>query len=67
MRSPSCCRIFSLSIMIVPSNRAPRMVSCMRFRVRMKVDFPQPDGPINAVILFFAKSRLMSCRAWNDP
>ena len=29
----------------------PRLgiVSCMRFRQRMKVDFPQPEGPISAV------------------
>ena len=23
--------------------------SCIRFRIRRKVDFPQPDGPISAV------------------
>lgn len=32
-----------------PSTRAPGMTSCMRLRVRMKVDFPQPDGPMKAV------------------
>ena len=30
--------------------RALRMVSLMRFRVRRKVDLPQPEGPISAVI-----------------
>ena len=30
------------------------MVSFMRLRQRKKVDFPQPDGPINAVIALAA-------------
>ena len=30
----------------LPSMRAPRMSSCMRFRQRRKVDLPQPDGPM---------------------
>ena len=25
--------------------------SCIRFRIRRNVDFPQPDGPISAVTL----------------
>jgi len=32
------------------------MNSCMRFRVRIKVDLPQPDGPIRAVTVPAAKS-----------
>ena len=37
-----------------------RTVSCMRLRVRRKVDLPQPEGPIRAVTLLAAMSRLMS-------
>ena len=37
------------STMTWPSTRAPGMVSCMRLRVRRKVDFPQPEGPMRAV------------------
>ena len=33
----------------LPSARAPRTTSCMRFRQRMKVLLPQPDGPMIAV------------------
>src|SRR5205823_5147841 len=32
-----------------PSTRAPGTTSCIRFRQRSSVDFPQPDGPISAV------------------
>ena len=39
------------------------MVSLIRFRVRRKVDLPQPEGPIKAVMRFSEISRLMSCRA----
>src|SRR5438477_288128 len=35
---------------IWPSTRVPGMVSFMRFRQRRKVDLPQPDGPMSAVI-----------------
>src|ERR1043166_9721127 len=35
-----------------PSMRAPGTTSCMRLIVRMKVDFPQPDGPMSAVTCF---------------
>ena len=31
----------------VPSTRASGMVSCIRFRQRINVDFPQPEGPIS--------------------
>src|SRR5258705_11347119 len=32
-----------------PCTRVPAMTSCMRLRVRMNVDLPQPDGPMSAV------------------
>jgi hypothetical protein len=38
--------------MISPSTRALGMRSFIRFRQRMKVDLPQPDGPMSAVISF---------------
>ena len=39
----------------------------MRFRVRMKVDFPQPDGPISAVTVPDQKSRDISLRTSLSP
>ena len=36
-----------------PSTRTPGTRSFMRFSVFMKVDFPQPDGPMRAVIGVF--------------
>ena len=36
----------------VPSTRAPGITSCMRLMVRSTVDFPQPEGPMNAVTDF---------------
>ena len=45
----SIFKIFAPSSRISPSRRVCRMVSCMRFRLRKKVDLPQPDGPISAV------------------
>src|SRR4029078_1366983 len=35
--------------MTLPSTRPPGITSCIRFKVRRKVDLPQPDGPMNAV------------------
>jgi hypothetical protein len=32
-----------------PAIFAEAMVSCIRLRIRMNVDLPQPDGPISAV------------------
>ena len=32
-----------------PANRADDVDSCIRFKIRRNVDFPHPDGPINAV------------------
>ena len=39
----------------------------MRLKERRSVLFPQPDGPISAVILFFGTWRLMSRTARNEP
>ena len=36
-------------MMILPSTRAPGMTSCIRLSERMKVDLPQPEGPMRAV------------------
>ena len=43
--------------------RAPWMTSFMRLRQRSSVLFPQPDGPMNAVICRAGTSRLMFFRA----
>lgn len=52
-------KILSPSYMIAPSLLAPGIKSFMRLMLRKKVDFPQPDGPINAVIAFFSISNEM--------
>ena len=36
-----------------PVTRVPGTTSFIRFKVRMKVDLPHPDGPMMAVTLFF--------------
>ena len=41
-----------------PAISALGMTSCIRLRMRRKVDFPQPDGPINAVTRLAAICRL---------
>src|SRR5579863_8662501 len=51
----------------VPVTRAIGLVSCMRFRQRTNVLFPQPDGPIRAVAWLGEMLRLMSCSVWFDP
>lgn len=38
----------------------------MRLRDLSNVDFPQPDGPIKAVMLFSSISRLTFCNAWKS-
>jgi hypothetical protein len=43
---------------MVPSTFAPGTTSFMRFRQRMNVLFPQPDGPMIAVTSFFS--------TWNE-
>src|SRR5690242_8377122 len=50
-----------------PRARAPGTTSCIRLRQRRKVDLPQPDGPISAVICRGATSRLMLSSALNAP
>jgi hypothetical protein len=39
----------------------------MRFRVRISVDFPQPEGPITAVILFGWQVIVTSLMALDFP
>ena len=39
----------------------------MRLNVRRSVDFPQPEGPMNAVALFFGISSEMCFSAWKSP
>ncbi len=39
----------------------------MRLKVRSRVDFPQPEGPMNAVTLPLAISMLTFLRPWNLP
>ena len=43
------------------------MNSCMRLMVRINVDLPQPEGPINAVTVPAAKSREILDKAWCLP
>ncbi len=38
-----------------PSIRIPSIRSFIRFRQRSRVDFPQPEGPIKAVMVFSLK------------
>src|SRR5579884_1865166 len=47
----------------LPSAFASGFVSCMRFRQRINVDLPQPDGPITAVACLASTDMLMPCRA----
>src|SRR5436190_1453365 len=49
------------------SARAFGIVSCIRFRHRIRVDFPQPDGPMIAVTSCSAKSIVMSRIAFFEP
>src|SRR5260370_17477707 len=58
----SCARIFWASRRISRSRRAPRTVSCMRLRVRSRVDLPQPEGPMREVTLLVAMPMLTSKR-----
>src|SRR6476646_5791381 len=41
-----------------PVIQPPSTSSCIRFRVRRKVDFPQPDGPMSACTWFDANDRV---------
>src|SRR5208283_1980740 len=51
----------------VPVTRAVGLVSCMRFRQRTKVLFPQPDGPMRAVAWLAGMFRVMSWSEWFVP
>src|SRR4051794_26589590 len=55
------------SSVTVPVTRAPGMTSCMRFKLRRNVDFPQPDGPIIAVTCLGSIVMSTSARACVDP
>ncbi len=35
----------------MPASSAPGVTSCIRLRIRKKVDFPHPEGPISAVTI----------------
>src|SRR2546426_3299549 len=50
-----------------PSALAFGIVSCIRFRQRMRVDFPHPDGPMIAVTSCSSKSIVMSSIAFFAP
>ena len=43
------------------------MISCIRSKVRSKVDLPQPDGPMNAVTLFGSMLMFTSSTASTSP
>jgi hypothetical protein len=48
-----------------PASAALGTISCMRFRIRRKVDLPQPDGPISAVTVpgsMFSETRSSTLR-----
>src|SRR5437773_4794633 len=57
----------SPSIWMRPSTRARGTSSCIRFSVRMNVDFPQPDGPMSAVTCLGSISSVMSSIALRAP
>src|SRR5262249_25902812 len=45
---------------------APLIISCIRFRIRRKVDLPQPDGPISAVTVPGSMARdTLSSTLWS--
>ena len=50
-----------------PEVCVPSMRSFMRFMQRRNVDLPQPDGPMNAVILLGATSMVTPDSAWKSP
>src|SRR3954454_7601432 len=52
---------------ILPSTRAPGTTSCIRFSDRRKVDLPQPDGPISAVVGRAGVVIVMSSAALKSP
>ena len=50
-----------------PASAAVGINSCIRFKVRKNVDLPHPDGPISAVTVPDAKSKVTSFNACFDP
>src|SRR5436309_531065 len=50
-----------------PSTLAFGIVSCIRFRQRINVDLPQPDGPMIAETACSSKSNVMSSIAFFGP
>src|SRR5215469_2139078 len=50
-------------ILTSPSAFASGLASCIRFKQRMNVDFPQPDGPMTAVAWFASTEILLPCSA----
>ena len=59
MSSPSNV---TFPVILQPSTR-----SFILFNDFNNVDFPHPDGPINAVISFWGRSRLIFFKALNFP
>ena len=54
-------KMFSPLYLTSPVILTPGMRSFMRFSVFKKVDLPQPEGPMSAVMLFSGMSILMPC------
>src|SRR5882672_11489387 len=50
-----------------PSCRAPGVRSCRRLMDRRNVVFPQPDGPMSAVMALGGMAHETSCRACVGP
>src|SRR5205809_2936399 len=57
----------SLSRSTFPSTLVLGIVSCIRFRQRIRVDLPQPDGPMIAVTACSSISSVMSSIARFGP
>src|SRR5712664_4154234 len=57
----------SVSNRTFPSTRAFGMISCMRFKHRMSVDFPHPEGPMIAETECSSMSIVMSSMARLGP
>ena len=63
----SVAKISRPATSMVPSVRTIGTKSHMRLNVRRSVDLPQPEGPMNAVALFFGISSEMFLSAWKSP
>src|SRR3954447_5686281 len=50
-----------------PAREAPGTSSCIRLRIRRKVDLPHPDGPTSAVTSPARISRSTSASTWWSP